>query len=156
MSEVLTKQELAVKLLELLYQTDFDQEQSNTYVNRLFEPFKWEGVPYVEMENGTYIVTIYERGMPMLNKKLKQTEMVIYWLLEDIIFTTVHVEMLKKYDVDNINTHLKYTSEVIQEMDRNVTNAFQQLGEPYLHWHQTGKRHELESMRPRERDERHE
>ncbi|WP_418038189.1 Imm63 family immunity protein [Paenibacillus xylanilyticus] len=149
MSEVLTKQELAVKLLELLYQTDFDQEQSNTYVNRLFEPFKWEGVPYVEMENGTYIVTIYERGMPMLKKKLKQTEMVIYWLLEDIIFTTVHVEMLKKYDVDNINTHLKYTSEVIQEMDRNVTNAFQQLGEPYLHWHQTGKRHELESMQSR-------
>ncbi|WP_416295418.1 Imm63 family immunity protein [Paenibacillus illinoisensis] len=155
MSEVLTKQELAVKLLELLYQTDFDQEQSNTYVNRLFEPFKWEGVPYVEMENGTYIVTIYERGMPMLKKKLKQTEMVIYWLLEDIIFTTVHVEMLKKYDVDNINTHLKYTSEVIQEMDRNVTNAFQQLGEPYLHWHQTGKRHELESMLPSGRDEGH-
>ncbi|WJH28837.1 immunity 63 family protein [Paenibacillus sp. CC-CFT742] len=155
MSEVLTKQELAVKLLELLSQTDFDHEQSNTYVNRLFEPFKWEGVPYVEMENGTYIVTIYERGMPMLKKKLKQTEMVIYWLLEDIIFTTVHVEMLKKYDVDNINTHLKYTSEVIQEMDHNVTNAFQQLGEPYLHWHQTGKRHELESMQPSGRDEGH-
>ena len=68
MSEVLTKRELAVKLLELLSQTDFDHEQSNTYVNRLFEPFKWEGVPYVEMENGTYIVTIYERGMPMLKK----------------------------------------------------------------------------------------
>ncbi|MEK4436780.1 Imm63 family immunity protein [Paenibacillus sp. FSL K6-2862] len=156
MSDVLTKQELVVKLLELLSQTDFDQEQSNTYVNRLLDPFKWEGVPYVEMENGTYIVTIYERGMPMLEKKLKQTEMVIYWLLEDIIFTTVHVEMLKKYDVDNINTHLKYTSEVIQEMDRNVTNAFQQLGEPYVHWHQTGKRHELESMQPRGRDEGHE
>lgn len=156
MSDILTKQELAVKLLELLSQTDFNQEQSNTYVNRLLEPFKWEGVPYVETENGTYIVTIYERGMPMLKKKLKQTEMVIYWLLEDIIFTTVHVEMLKKYDADNINTHLKYTSEVIQEMDRNVTNAFQQLGEPYLNWHQTGKRHELESMQTRGRDDGHE
>lgn len=146
MSNVLTKQELVVNLLELLSRTDFDREQSNTYVNRLLDPFKWEGVPYVETENGTYIVTIYERGMPMLKKKLKQTEMVIYWLLEDIIFTTVHVQMLKKYDVDNINTHLKYTSEVMQEMDRNITNAFQQLGEPYLHWHQTGKRQELESV----------
>lgn len=155
MSDVLTKQELAVKLLELLSQTDFDQEQSNTYVNRLLDPFKWEGVPYVETENGTYIVTIYERGMPMLKKKLTQTEMVIYWLLEDIIFTTVHVEMLIKYDVDNIKTHLKYTSELIQEMDRNVTNAFQQLGEPYWHWHQTGKRQELESMQPKGGDKGH-
>ena len=147
MSAVLTKQELTVKLLELLSRTDFAQGQSNKYVNRLLDPFKWEGVPYVEMEDGAYIVTIYERGMPMLKKKLKQTEMVIYWLLEDIIFTAVHVEMLRKYNVDNISIHLKYTNEVNQEMDQNVTNAFQQVGEPYLHWHQTGKRHELESMK---------
>lgn len=39
------------------------------YVNRLFESFKWEGVPYVESEKDTYIVRIYERGMVMLEKE---------------------------------------------------------------------------------------
>lgn len=77
------------------------------------------------MEYGIYIVIIYECGMFMLKKKLKQIEMVIYWLLEDIIFIMVYVEMLKKYDVDNINIYLKYMSELIQEMDYNVMNVFQ-------------------------------
>ncbi|MGF9697059.1 MULTISPECIES: Imm63 family immunity protein [Paenibacillus] len=152
MSDVLPKQELVQKLLQLLSRTDFGGEHSEKYANRLFDPFKWEGVPYVEIERGKYVVTLYERGFPMLEKRLDQTDEVIYWLLEDIIFTCVHVETLKKYNVDNIHTHLQYTSELRQEMNKRVTEAFQQMGNPYLHWHQTGKRQELESMQTGRRE----
>ena len=120
------------------------------YVNRLDESFKWEGVPYVEIGKEHYIVTIYERGVPSLTKKLNQKEEVLYWLLEDMIFTTVHVEMLNKYGVDNMHTHLDYSSEEVkQEMNENIQTAFVMIGDPYLTWYQKGKRKELESYQPK-------
>lgn len=61
-------QELVKELLELLSRTSFSKEQMRHYVNRLDESFKWEGVPYVEIEEEHYIVTIYERGVPFLTK----------------------------------------------------------------------------------------
>ncbi|WP_366295372.1 Imm63 family immunity protein [Paenibacillus sp. AN1007] len=114
------------------------------------ESFKWEGVPYVEIGDEHYIVTIYERGVPSLIKKLNQIEEVLYWLLADIIFTAVHVELLNKYGVDNVHTHLDYSSEEVkQEMEENVKAAFQMIGDPYWTWHQKGKRQELESYQPK-------
>ncbi|WP_405152914.1 Imm63 family immunity protein [Paenibacillus sp. FSL K6-0108] len=151
MANIRSKPEIAKKLLQLLERTSFSREQMGKYVNRLFESFKWEGVPYVESEKDTYIVRIYERGMVMLEKRMKQTEEVIYWLLEDIIFTAAHVELLERHGVDNKQTHLNYTNEVTQELVQSVEKAFQQIGDPYLHWHQMGKRQELEKMEPRKK-----
>ncbi|WP_176854450.1 Imm63 family immunity protein [Paenibacillus sp. OK060] len=149
MSNILSKTEIAKTLFQLLERTSFRRQQIEDYVNRLFESFKGEGVPYVEIENDAYIVRIYERGMVMLEKRMEQTEEVIYWLLEDIIFTAAHVELLKRYGVDNKQTHLNYTNAVTQELTQSVEKAFQQLGDPYLYWHQTGKRQDLERLEPR-------
>ncbi|MEK4660372.1 Imm63 family immunity protein [Priestia sp. FSL H7-0729] len=145
MSNILSKQQLADILLQLLERTTFRREQMQNYVNRLFETFKWDGVPYVENGKDAYIVQIYERGLVSLEKRVKQPEEVIYWLLEDIIFTATHVELLERHGVDNIKTHLNYTDEVMKELNRGVQEAFQQIGDPYLHWYQTGKRQELKS-----------
>jgi hypothetical protein len=149
MSNLQSKLEIAKTLLQLLERTSFRREQMENYVNRLFEAFKWEGVPYVESENNAYVVRIYERGIVMLEKRLNQTDEVMYWLLEDIIFTAAHVELLERHGVDNKQIHLNYMGEVMQELERNVEKAFQQIGNPYLHWHKTGKRQELESLKPR-------
>ncbi|WP_053780851.1 Imm63 family immunity protein [Paenibacillus xylanivorans] len=149
MSNIQSKLEIAQTLLQLLERTSFRREQMDNYVNRLFEAFKWEGVPYVESENNAYVVRIYERGIVMLEKRLNQTDEVMYWLLEDIIFTAVHVELLERHGVDNKQTHLNYTGEVKQELDRSVEKAFQQIGDPYLQLHLTGKRQELERLKPR-------
>ncbi|WP_338539913.1 Imm63 family immunity protein [Paenibacillus tundrae] len=144
MSHLLNKQEIADALAELLKHTSLPPDQLAGNINRLFEAFKWEGVPYVEVGKTAYIVTIYERGMPMLKKRLKQTDEVLYWLLEDIIFTIAHVELMKRHGVDNVHTHLKYTEAVYAELNSDVKEAFQQIGGVYLHWHESGKRRELE------------
>ncbi|MGQ8873050.1 Imm63 family immunity protein [Paenibacillus sp. TSA_86.1] len=149
MSKIFSMQELAEQLLELLSRTAYPSEQMESYVNRLVESFKWEGAPYVEIGEKHYIVKIYERGVPSLIKKLERTEEVLYWLLEDMIFTAAHVTLLKKYGVDNVNTHLDYTNEVWQEIEDNVLKAFRAIGEPYLSWHQEGKRRELETVQPK-------
>lgn len=149
MSNLLSMQDLVQQLLELLSRTSYPMEQMESYVNRLGESFKWEGAPYVEIGDGHYVVTIYERCVPSLSKKLKNVEEVLYWLLEDMIFTAAHVSLLKKYGVDNVKTHLDYTSEVWQEIEDNVRTAFQRIGEPYLTWHLEDKRRELETLQPR-------
>ena len=146
MSNMLSKQQLAGILLELLERTAFHREQMQNYVNRMFESFKSDGVPYVECGKDTYIVRIYERGLVSLEKRVKQPDEVIYWLLEDIIFTATHVGLLERHGVDNKQTHLNYTNEVMNELNRGVQEAFQQIGDPYLHWYLKGKRQELESM----------
>ncbi|MGO4731412.1 Imm63 family immunity protein [Paenibacillus sp. 2KB_22] len=146
MSNMLSKQQLADILLQLLERTTFRREQMQNYVNRLFETFKWDGVPYVENGKDSYIVRIYERGLVSLEKRVKKSDEVIYWLLEDIIFTETHVGLLERHGVDNKHTHLNYTDEIMKELNRGVQEAFQQIGDPYLHWYQTGKRQELESL----------
>lgn len=144
MSHLLNKQEIADALTELLNRTSLPPDQFACNVNRLFEEFKWEGVPYVEVGKAAYMVTIYERGMPMLKKRLKQTDEVLYWLLADIIFTVAHVELMKRHGVDNVHTHLKYTEAIYAELNADVLEAFQQIGGVYLRWHESGKRQELE------------
>ncbi|MCM3171644.1 MULTISPECIES: Imm63 family immunity protein [unclassified Paenibacillus] len=144
MSHLLNKQEIAAALTELLNRTSLPPEQVARSVNRLFEEFKWEGVPYVEVGKTAYMVTIYERGMPMLKKRLKQTDEVLYWLLADIIFTIAHVELMKRHGVDNVHTYLKYTEAIYAELNADVQKAFQQIGGVYLRWHESGKRQELE------------
>ncbi|WP_440109464.1 hypothetical protein [Paenibacillus sp. QZ-Y1] len=52
MSNIRSKRELAAILIKLLVQTSFRREQMENYVNRLFETFKWEGVPYVRQTSG--------------------------------------------------------------------------------------------------------
>jgi hypothetical protein len=46
MSSMLSKQQLAEILLQLLKRTAYHRRQMKKYVNRLFEPFKSDGVPY--------------------------------------------------------------------------------------------------------------
>ncbi|WP_339309839.1 MULTISPECIES: Imm63 family immunity protein [Paenibacillus] len=147
MSNMLSKQQLADILLQLLERTSLRREQMQNYVNRLFETFKCDGVPYVENGEDAYIVRIYERGFVTLEKRVKQPDEVIYWMLEDIIFTATHVGLLERYGVDNKQTHLNYTNEVMNELNRGVQEAFQQIGDPYLHWYLKGKRQELEGMK---------
>ncbi|WP_145322156.1 Imm63 family immunity protein [Paenibacillus xylanexedens] len=146
MSNMLNKQQMAEILLELLERTAFHREQMENYVNRLFEPFKSDGVPYVETGKDTYIVRIYERGLVWLEKRIKQSDEVIYWLLEDIIFTATHVELMERHGVDNKQTHLNYSNEVMKDLNRGVQEAFQKIGDPYLYWHMTSKRQELEQI----------
>ncbi|WFR60642.1 Imm63 family immunity protein [Paenibacillus amylolyticus] len=147
MSNILSKQHLAEVLLQLLERTSFPREQMENYVNRLFETLKRDGVPYVESGKDTYTVRIYERGLVSLEKRMKQSDEVIYWLLEDIIFTAMHVELMERHGVDNIQTHLNYSNGVMDELNSGMQEAFQQIGDPHLHWHQTGKRQELEGMK---------
>ena len=147
--DMLSMQEVMQRLLALLSRTSYSREQIQSYVNRLEETFKWEGVPYVDIGERNYVVTIYERGVPSLIKRLENVHEVLYWLLEDILFTASHVNLLQKYGVDNVNTHLDYTSEVWQEIEDDVRAAFQAIGDPYLTWHQNGKRRELETVQPR-------
>ncbi|WKL02464.1 hypothetical protein Q0F98_00135 [Paenibacillus amylolyticus] len=56
MSNMLSKQQLADILLQLLERTSLRREQMQNYVNRLFETFKCDGVPYVENGGDAYIV----------------------------------------------------------------------------------------------------
>ncbi|MFB8735380.1 hypothetical protein ACEQPO_21270 [Bacillus sp. SL00103] len=41
----------------------------------------------------------------MPHKRTKVADEVIYWILEDTIFLTVYIDMMRKYQVDNIQTH---------------------------------------------------
>ncbi|MGN7413441.1 Imm63 family immunity protein [Paenibacillus sp. SAF-068] len=147
MSNILSKHQLAEILLQLLERTSFRREQMENYVNRLFETLKWDSVPYVESGKDTYTVRIYERGLVSLEKRMKHSDEVIYWLLADIIFTATHVELMERHGVDNKQTHLNYSNEVMADLNMGVQEAFQQIGDPYFQWHQTGKRQELEGMK---------
>lgn len=56
MPNILSKPDIAKTLFQLLEQTSFGRQQTENYINRLFESFKWEGVPYVESEDRKSVV----------------------------------------------------------------------------------------------------
>lgn len=149
MSIMLTKQEMIDRILHLLHKTSiYDPEYKRMVTQPFEEDYIGDLNPVVRVEERNYEVAMYERGVQMLSKRTKDADEVIFWILEDTIHTIAHIKLLLKYKVDNVNTHLKYTKDEIQEMTDMINESFVQIGGKYEEWHKAGKRKELESPNP--------
>lgn len=129
----------------MLGRTDFPSEQMEGYVNRRFSTFREDGAPCVEVSDQGYVVRIHERGSVVFERQLDDKDLVLYWLLEDILFTAAHVSLLQELGIDNVHRHLTYTPEIWEELNRRTLEAFRKIGQPHEHWHMNGKRKQLES-----------
>ncbi|MGG3505048.1 immunity 63 family protein [Paenibacillus lautus] len=149
MSNMLTKQEMIDRILHLLHKTSmYDSEYERVATLPFEEGYIGDLSPVVRVGEQDYELAMYERGVQMLSKRTKDTDEVIFWILEDTIHTIAHIKLLQKYKVDNVNTHLKYTKDEIQEMTDMIHESFLQIGGQYEEWHKAGKRKELESPNP--------
>ncbi|KAE8558691.1 immunity 63 family protein, partial [Paenibacillus polymyxa] len=101
--------------------------------------------PHVKVGKQGYTLQMYERGVQMLNKLTKDVEDVMYWIIEDTIHIIAHLNLLRKYKVDNRNTHLKYTKEIMKELTTEINKAFYEIGGIYQEWHEANRRATLEN-----------
>ncbi|MEW4370096.1 Imm63 family immunity protein [Paenibacillus kandeliae] len=142
---VLTAEQLIDKIDELLQRTDTYRERQREMAASAFDP-SWYGdlQPHIQVNNDHYLLELYERGSNMMSKQTTQTDDVIYWILEDVIFSNAYILLMEKYKVDNITTHLKLTPDIMTELDGMVNAAFDRIGGVYQQWHQQGRRHQIE------------
>ncbi|KAF6569835.1 Imm63 family immunity protein [Paenibacillus sp. SEL3] len=146
MKKIYSEQELIDMTIKLLEQTSIYEEQYEQYVRRPFcTDFYDDLSPYVQVSKRGYTLQMYERGIQMLNKLTKEEEDVIYWIIEDTIHIIAHLNLLRKYKVDNINTHLKYTKEIMKELTTSMNKAFYEIGGIYQEWHEANRRATLEN-----------
>ncbi|MGG0813403.1 Imm63 family immunity protein [Paenibacillus alvei] len=121
---------------------------NDIYANMVTQPFQLDYygdlTPCVRIRENEYEIVIYERGVQMLSKKTKNVDDVIYWIVEEAIHTIAHVKLLHKYKADNVNTHLSYSKEIMNELRTMVDHAFQEMGGIYQEWHKAGRRKQLE------------
>lgn len=75
----------------------------------------------------------------------KEADEVIYWILEDTIFLTVYIDMMRQYQVDNIQTHLPNDPSIHQQIVERVNESFRAIGGLYEQWHHEGKRASIET-----------
>ncbi|MGO4953485.1 hypothetical protein C5G87_06400 [Paenibacillus peoriae] len=146
MKKIYSEQELIDMTIKLLEQTSIYEEQYEQYVRRPFRTDFYDDLsPYVQVGKRGYTLQMYERGIQMLNKLTKEEEDVIYWIIEDTIHIIAHLNLLRKYKVDNINTHLKYTKEITKELTTAMNKAFYEIGGIYQEWHEANRRGALEN-----------
>ncbi|CAH8711503.1 immunity 63 family protein [Paenibacillus thiaminolyticus] len=142
------EQEITARIIRLLQHTSI---YDDSYENMVTQPFQQDYIgdlsPCVRIRDHAYELVMYERGVQMLRKSTKNVDDVIYWILEDTVSTIAHVKLLHKYKADNVNTRLRYTKEIIQELTSTVNQAFHDIGGIYEEWHKAGRRRELESNR---------
>lgn len=147
MPQIYTESELIQQILDLLRQTNIYQENYAEMVASAFSK-TWYGdlEPHIEIEADRYRIQLYERGILSVDRATRQAEDVIYYVLEEIIFATVHIGMLHKYKVDNKERHLQYTPEIMAEISGTVNDAFHQIGGIYEEWHLAGRRSQLHNL----------
>ncbi|WP_411342730.1 Imm63 family immunity protein [Paenibacillus sp. WLX1005] len=143
-----TAEQLIQTIDELLQRTDTYRERQRQMAAAAFDP-SWYGdlQPHIQVQHDGYLLELYERGVNMMSKKTTEADDVIYWILEDVIFSHSYVLLMETYNVDNITTHLRLTPEITAELDGMVNAAFDSIGGVYQQWHQQGRRSELERGR---------
>ncbi|KAF6561226.1 immunity 63 family protein [Paenibacillus sp. EKM202P] len=146
MKKIYREQEIIDMTIKLLEQTSMYEEQYEQYVRRPFRTDFYDDLsPYVKVGKQGYTLQMYERGVQMLNKLTQDVEDVMYWIIEDTIHIIAHLNLLRKYKVDNQNTHLKYTKEIMKELTTAMNNAFYEIGGIYQVWHEANRRAMLEN-----------
>ncbi|MEB4784113.1 immunity 63 family protein [Paenibacillus jamilae] len=142
MRKIYNEQEIIEMTVKLLEQTSMYEEQYEQYVSRPFRTGFYDDLsPHVKVGKQGYTLQMYERGVQILNKLTKDVEDVMYWIIEDTIHIIAHLNLLRKYKVDNRNTHLKYTKEIMKEL----TTAINKIGGIYQEWHEANRRATLEN-----------
>ncbi|MGG4171302.1 immunity 63 family protein [Bacillus safensis] len=147
MKQILQKDELIKRIDTCLQMTSLPRDIYELYIAR---PFQTTGFfddlsPYVQIDPSGYILIQYERGIQMLHKRTKAADEVIYWILEDTIFLTVYIDMMRQYQVDNIQTHLPNDPSIHQQIVERVNESFCAIGGLYEQWHHEGKRASIET-----------
>ena len=144
MTLIYTESQLIQQIIDLLQLTDIYQENHPEMVASAFS-HTWRGdlEPHIEVEPERYRIQLYERGILSVDRPTLEAADVIYFVLEDIIYATVHIGLLRKYKVNNRDQHLQYTADVLAEISEGVDHAFHQIGGIYEQWHRAGRRHEL-------------
>ncbi|MGQ4681129.1 Imm63 family immunity protein [Paenibacillus polymyxa] len=146
MRKIYNEQEIIEMTVKLLEQTSMYEEQYEQYVSRPFRTGFYDDLsPHVKVGKQGYTLQMYERGVQMLNKLTKDVEDVMYWIIEDMIHIIAHLNLLRKYKVDNRNTHLKYTKEIMKELTTEINKAFYEIGGIYQEWHEANRRATLEN-----------
>ncbi|KKD52479.1 immunity 63 family protein [Paenibacillus sp. P2(2022)] len=146
MRKIYNEQEIIEMTVKLLEQTSMYEEQYEQYVSRPFRTGFYDDLsPHVKVGKQGYTLQMYERGVQMLNKLTKDVEDVMYWIIEDTIHIIAHLNLLRKYKVDNRNTHLKYTKEIMKELTTEINKAFYEIGGIYQEWHEANRRATLEN-----------
>lgn len=148
MHEIIQKDELIKHIYTCLKKTTLPEDIYEPYIAR---PFQTSGFfddlsPYIQIDQYGYILIQYERGIEMLHKRTTDADEVIYWILEDTIFITVHIDMMKQYQVDNINTHLPNDPSIHKQIVERVNASFHAIGGLYEKWHHEGKRASIETQ----------
>ncbi|MED0850801.1 Imm63 family immunity protein [Bacillus altitudinis] len=90
-------------------------------------------------------IFLYERGIKVLHKRTKEADEVVYWILEDTIFLSVYLDMMRQYQVDNIHTHLPNDPSIHKQIVERVHESFRAIGGLYEKWHHEGKRASIET-----------
>ncbi|MCY7617676.1 immunity 63 family protein [Bacillus pumilus] len=147
MKHILQKDELIKRIDTCLQMTSLPRDIYEPYIAR---PFQTSGFfddlsPYIQIDSSGYILIQYERGMKMLHKRTKVADEVIYWILEDIIFLTVYIDMMRKHQVDNIQTHLPNDPSIHQQIVERVNESFRAISGLCEQWHHEGKRASIET-----------
>ncbi|ANF97282.1 Imm63 family immunity protein [Paenibacillus bovis] len=147
MSSMYTESQLIEQIIALLQQTDIYQDDHHRMVASAFS-HTWRGdlEPHIKVEPETYRIQLYERGILSVDRPTTHAEDVIYYVLEEIIFATVHIGLLRKYEVNNRDRHLQYTDAVMAEINQGVNQAFHQIGGIYEEWHLAGRRSQLHNL----------
>lgn len=145
--ENLQKDELIKRIDTCLQMTSLPRDIYEPYIAR---PFQTTGFfddlsPYIQIDPSGYILIQYERGIQMPHKRTKAADEVIYWILEDTIFLTVYIDMMRQYQVDNIQTHLPNDPSIHQQIVERVNESFRAIGGLYEQWHHEGKRASIET-----------
>ncbi|KEP26622.1 Imm63 family immunity protein [Bacillus zhangzhouensis] len=148
MKQIQQKDELMKRIGTFLQKTSLPRDIYEPYIAR---PFQTTGFfddlsPYIEIVQNGYILIQYERGVQVLHKRTTEADEVIYWILEDTIFLTVYLDMMKKYQVDNIHTHLPSDPSIHKQIVDRVNESFRAIGGLYEKWHHEGKRATIETQ----------
>ncbi|MGG1697732.1 Imm63 family immunity protein [Bacillus zhangzhouensis] len=148
MKQIQQKDELMKRIGTCLQKTSLPRDIYEPYIAR---PFQTTGFfddlsPYIEIVQNGYILIQYERGVQVLHKRTTEADEVIYWILEDTIFLTVYLDMMKKYQVDNIHTHLPNDPSIHKQIVDRVNESFRAIGGLYEKWHHEGKRATIETQ----------
>ncbi|MGE6628950.1 Imm63 family immunity protein [Bacillus sp. NPDC077027] len=154
MPNVKQAHQLIERILECLKKTPLDEDVYRRYMKR---PFQKAGLledlsPYVKIDARGYILLQYERGIEVLRKRTNDAEEVIYWILEDTIFITVYLGMMKCYGVDQVHTHFPNDPRIHKEIVEAVNDAFRAIGGQYEKWHKEGRRTMIETSKSRTSD----
>ncbi|MCY7453785.1 Imm63 family immunity protein [Bacillus altitudinis] len=147
MNQILQKDELIKRIDSCLKKTSLPQDIYEPYIAR---PFQTTGFfddlsPYIEIDPAGYILIQYERGIKVLHKRTKEADEVVYWILEDTIFLTVYLDMMRQYQVDNIHTHLPNDPSIHKQIVERVHESFRAISGLYEKWHHEGKRASIET-----------